>query len=109
MPGPIKVITSSGSEVDRLSEDTLRELVASIEDATEDYAILERTEDPTGQTYAQVTRDPDGVWIVERRDGGSDRHYRAEVPNLESVQQALLEWAFEGGTGSSIVPWTKLE
>jgi hypothetical protein len=57
--------------------------------------FLERTVDQSHQTYAQVIRADGGGWLLERRDGSTDKHFRVVLPDLRTAHHALTAWAFE--------------
>lgn len=85
----------SGVTWDDPSEDLFFMLLRDIEGDEETFVIVERLSDPSGQTYAQVIRSDDEGWILERRDGGPDRHYRAVFADLRTAHAVLTAWAFE--------------
>jgi hypothetical protein len=57
------------------------------------FVVVDRLDTPDGQQFAQALRRPDGIWIVEYRDGGRTRHYQAEVSGPGIVYQVLAGWA----------------
>jgi hypothetical protein len=85
--------TESGAVWNDPSEDLLYELFLDIERGDENFFIVERISDPSGQTYGQTTRNEDGRWIVERREGGPDRHFTTSFDNLRSAHEVLNAWA----------------
>jgi hypothetical protein len=85
----------SGETWDDPSEGLLFMLLCDIEGEEETFVIVERLSDRSGQTYAQVIRNDDGGWMIERRDGGPDHHYRAVFSDLHTVHAVLTAWAFE--------------
>lgn len=91
----LRATMESGAMWDDPSEDLLFMLLRDIEGEEETFVIVERLSDPSGQTYAQVIRNDDGGWIIERRDGGPDHHYRAVFSDLRPVHAVLTAWAFE--------------
>ena len=85
----------SGATWDDPTEDALYELLLHIERGDEEFIVIERTSDPSGQTYAQSIHCDDRSWLVERRDGSADRHFRASSADIRSTHQVLTAWAFE--------------
>jgi hypothetical protein len=49
---------------------------------------------PNRQTYAQVLRDHDGTYLVERRLGTEETHEATRVPDMREAHQLLTRWAF---------------
>lgn len=95
-PAPILIATaSSGERFEDPSEDLLFELLLDIEQGVETFCIVARLGDPAGQTYAQVMRNEDGSWLVERREGSADRHFSAELRDRRDAHRALTTWAHE--------------
>jgi hypothetical protein len=60
-----------------------------------EFLIVERTSDPSGQTYAQSLRLRNGRYVVERRDGAPDRHYKTVALDMRDAHALLTGWAFE--------------
>jgi hypothetical protein len=85
--------TESGAVWNDPSEDLLYELFLDIDRGDETFFIVERVSDPTGQTYGQTTRNEDGRWIVDRREGGPDSHFTTSFDNLSSAHEVLFAWA----------------
>jgi len=78
--GPIlRAIPETGQSWDDPSEDLLFILLGDIEAGEGSFLIIERTTDPTGHTYAQALRNPDGSYIVEHREGDAEHHYGTVV------------------------------
>ena len=70
-------------------------LMEDIEHDEEQFAIVKRTSDESGQTYAQVIKNGSDGWTVERQDGGPDAHYSVDVASLRQAHTILTCWAFE--------------
>ncbi len=98
----------SGASYDDPSEDVLFMLLEDIERDDEQFAIVKRTSDPSGQTYAQVVKNGAGGWTVERREGGPDSHYSVDVPSLRQAHEILTCWAFEIPQ-APLPDWTRAE
>ena len=62
----------SGVVWDDPSEDLLYDLLGDVERGDEQFIVIERTSDPSGQTYMQATLVDGGGWLLERRDGRPD-------------------------------------
>jgi hypothetical protein len=84
MTGPtIRASVESGATYNDPSEEQLVKLVTDVHTMAEEFLVVERTADSTGQTYIQCAevQDGDGRWqfAVEYREGGPDRHYQAFI------------------------------
>jgi hypothetical protein len=90
----LRAIMESGETLEDPSEDLLFMLLEHIERGDEEFLVLERTADATGQTYAQAARNQDGSWSVERREGAADRHFGTKLADLRQVHAVLTGWAF---------------
>ncbi|HUQ63538.1 MAG TPA: hypothetical protein VM121_07285 [Acidimicrobiales bacterium] len=97
----------SGAVWDDPSEDLLYDLLGDVERGDEQFMVVERTSDPSGQTYLQAILGDSGGWILERRDGGPDAHYRASSAELRTVHAAVTAWAFELPDWANAVFWQK--
>jgi hypothetical protein len=91
----LRAVMESGQTWDDPSEDLLFLLLSDLEAGQEQFLIVERTADTTGQTYAQVRRTDDGRYQAERRDGGPGQHFQAVTPDKRLVHSLLTAWAFE--------------
>lgn len=65
-----------------------------IEAGESTYLIVDSLRDSTNQTYAQTSRNEDGTYIVEYRDGGPERHYGTVAPDMRSAHALITGWAF---------------
>jgi hypothetical protein len=91
----LRAIPEAGQSLDDPSEDLLFMLLEDIESGQGSFLIVERTTDPSGQTYAQVLHRNDGTYIVEHRDGDAEHHYGTAVPDMRAAHQLLTAWAFQ--------------
>jgi hypothetical protein len=106
MSAPVlRATLESGETYDDPSEDLLFMLLEEIARDDEDFLVLERTADPSGQTYAQAARNPDGSWLVERREGSADRHFGATVEDLRQAHAVVTGWAFGSREAVDAVAW----
>jgi hypothetical protein len=80
---------SSGETWDDPSEDLLLELLMDGERGDETFVVVGRLSDQSDQTYAQVIRNPDGSWLLERRDGSPDEHYQLSFADMRDAHAAL--------------------
>jgi hypothetical protein len=99
-------ITESDERWNDPSEDLLFELLSDVERGEGNYLIVERTTDPSGNTYAQALRCEDGSYVVEHREGSADRHYGTSVADLHAAHQLLTGWAFELPGWNHNTHWT---
>ena len=103
----LRATTASGASFDDPSEDLLFELLSDIERGDEEFMIVERSSDPSGQTYAQTFRGEQG-WAIEHRDGSAGRHFRTTIADLESTHRILTSWAFDLDDWRTTVPWARV-
>ena len=103
----LRATTSDGGVYNDPSEDLLYMLFEDIDRGEADFLIVKRLNDGTGQTYAQATRDDNGAWIVERREGAPDAHFTATFPDLRSAHAAITAWAFDT-LGADDASWDKV-
>jgi hypothetical protein len=90
----LRATLESGTTWNDPSEDLLFELLTDLEHGPDTFFIIERVDDPSGQTYAQVLRTDDGRYIVEHRDGGPQHHRQAITPDIPAAHRALTGWCF---------------
>ena len=95
----------SGDNWDDPSEDHLFLLLEDIERGDETYLIVERLNDPSGQTYIQTIRNGDGGFLVERRDGGPDRHFQTNASDFRHAHAIIAAWAFGAPDGAMADEW----
>ncbi|MEV6282623.1 hypothetical protein [Kribbella sp. NPDC051770] len=104
----LRVTSENGATYDDPSEDLLFELLAEVERGESEFLIVERTTDPSGQTYIQTVRNPDGTYLVERREGDPSRHFGTTAADHRSAHQLLTDWSFELFRDTHHT-WTKLD
>lgn len=101
----LRVTMESGQIWHDPSEDLLFELLSDMERGEEQFLIVERLTDATGQTFAQVARtQPDG-YQVEYREGDEDRHFQAFTGDKRLVHSVITSWAFELAGWRAALPW----
>src|SRR5687767_4473171 len=105
----LRATMESGATWDDPSEDLLFELLSDIERGDEEFIIVERLADRSGQTYCQSVREANGGWIVEHRAGAPDRHYRTVVPDMRAAHEILTTWAFDVDDWRTSVPWERIQ
>jgi hypothetical protein len=89
----LRAILEGGETWDDPSEDRLLMLLEGIEAGEGTFLIVERTTDPTGNTYAQALRRDGGSYTVEHREGDADHHYGTVAPDMRTAHQLLTGWA----------------
>lgn len=90
----LRVTAESGDVVDDPSEDALFMMFEDIEAGRGTYLIVDSLRDPSSQTYAQTSRNDDGTYIVEYRDGGPERHFGTVAQDMRSAHALATGWAF---------------
>ena len=93
-PPALRVTTEAGETWDP-TEQQLLDLLETVASEESDFLIIERTSDPTGQTYAQAALGPDGGPMVEHREGDAEHHFGTVAPDLRTAWQLLAGGAFE--------------
>ena len=101
----LRVRMESGQIWDDPSEDLLFELLSDMERGEEQFLIVERVADATGQTFAQVARTDAGGYQVEYREGEEDRHFQALTEDKRLVHSVITLWAFELPGWQDALPW----
>ena len=91
----VRATTESGDVVDDPSEDALFMMFEDLEAGEGTFLIVDSLRDPTGQTYAQTSRNPDGTYVVEYRDGGPDLHFATVVDDMRSAHEVVTGWVQE--------------
>lgn len=96
-PVPVlRALPEIGQSYDDPSEDLLFELLGDIEQGNAGvFLIVERTTDPSGQTYAQAYRNEDGTYVVEHRAGSAEAHFKTDVSDMRAAHALLAAWAFD--------------
>ncbi|WP_446213422.1 hypothetical protein [Micromonospora sp. IBSANI012] len=104
----LRVRMESGQIWDDPSEDLLFELLSDMERGEEQFLIVERVADATGQTFAQVVRTDAGGYQVEYREGDEDSHFQALTEDKRLVHSVITSWAFELPGWRDALPWAPL-
>lgn len=91
----LRAVPEVGRAWDDPSEDLIFALLDEIAGGAGTFLIIERTADPTGQTYAQALRNDDGSYVVEYREGSADRHFGTLATDMRAAHALLSGWAFE--------------
>jgi len=91
----LRAIPEAGQVWNDPSEDVLFILLEDIEAGEGNFLIVERTNDPTNQTYVQAAHRQDGSYDVEYRQCSADRHYRTVAPDMRAAHALLTGWAFD--------------
>lgn len=74
------------------------------------FAVVERDREPReANTYVQALRWEDGVYEVEHREGGPERHFGALVHEPERVVELVLDWIRDGDAWRGAVDWQPVE
>ncbi len=85
--------------------DRVRRVLARVS-ADYDFAVLTRADGWYIQVgYGERAGTRPGWYVLERRDGAPDRHYRAEVTNLEEVIRAFVGFLDDDPTIRLRFPW----
>lgn len=76
---------------------TTREVLAGVMDEAVAYAGPGVRADIPGAraTYAQTSRNDDGTYVVEYRDGGPARHFGTVAKDMRSAHALVTGWAQE--------------
>lgn len=80
-------------------------LFEDIEAGEGTYLIVDSMQDPTSQTYAQVSRNDDGTYVVECRDGGPEHHFGTVAEDMRSAHALVTGWAFGGPDWRDSATW----
>ena len=105
----LRATTESGDTIDDPSEDALFMMFEDIEAGESSFLIVERLADPSGQTYVQASRNPDGSYVVEYRDGGPERHYGTVANDMRSGHSLVTGWAFNLPGWRESAPWRSVQ
>lgn len=101
-----------GRALDDPDGTALHDLIADMRE----FVVLERLDrEPVGQHYIQVRLEAEGVYRVEYREGGADRHYlafcsvpRSEQGGLDPVCALLTGWAADRPGWRDEAEWDRL-
>ena len=70
------------------------------------YIVVRRAE----QRFVQAFYPPDTECVLEYRDGGPDRHYRATTAERSLVQHVIWDWTIDGPAGiQTIMKWDRMD
>jgi hypothetical protein len=103
-----RAIMGSGQRWDDPPEALLFHLLTTVESGADEFLIVERTDDPTGQTYVQVIHDNE-EFTVEYRDGAPDRHFQAFETDKRRVHDVIAGWRFDRPGWREALPWQPLD
>ena len=90
----LKATAESGDVMHDPSEDALFMMFEDIEAGEGTFLIVDSLQDASSQTYAQTSRNDDGTYVVEYREGGPDRHFATVAPDMRSAHALVTGWAF---------------
>ncbi|MDO9454506.1 hypothetical protein [Nocardioides sp.] len=108
--GPARRATAeSGDTIDDPSEDALFLTLDDIEAGEGTHLIVDVLGDVTSRTFAQTSRNSDGSYIVEYRDGAAERHFGTIAPDVLTAHALLTGWAFAvPGWRDSAAEWEQV-
>src|SRR6478609_7342328 len=96
--------------MDDPSDTELLEILEDIDAGQGSCLIVERLDDPSGQTYVQVLRtEADPGWEVEHRAGSPERHFHTAVGDVESAHHLVAGWALDRPDWLHSVRWRRVE
>ncbi|GAA1555338.1 hypothetical protein GCM10009789_05980 [Kribbella sancticallisti] len=105
----IRATAESGDVIDDPSEDALFMMVEDIEAGEGTYLIVASLRDDSGQTYVQTSRNEDGSYVVEYRDGRPEEHYGTVVRDMRAAHALLTGWAFDLPEWRNSAAWEPLK
>lgn len=91
----LRAVSESGDTIVDPSEDALFMMLEDIEGGESTYLIVDALRDATGQTYVQTSRNADGTYDVEYRDGGPEHHYGTVAEDMRAAHALVTGWAFD--------------
>ncbi|MEU9110484.1 hypothetical protein AB0D04_01485 [Streptomyces sp. NPDC048483] len=100
----INVKTETGPDLVRPAEAELSGLLRRIGADDDHFAVVERIPDEP-HAFVQAWREGDGPFTVEYRDGGPERHFRAECADAGQVIAVFVDWARRGETWRTALEW----
>ena len=103
----VRASTGGRAKWDDPSSDQLLALLSAVARGDEEFLIVERSSDRSGQTYIQTAR-PEGDWVVEHRDGSAERHFRTLVADMQAVQGLMTSWASDLDDWRTAVAWERV-
>ncbi|MCU1498866.1 MAG: hypothetical protein JWM47_2819 [Acidimicrobiales bacterium] len=86
--------------------EVLPAMLGRLERGDEEFLVLERVTDLSGETFAQVVG-LDGGWYVEHRDGSEDRRFAVMADDLLAAGELLTAWAADVPGWRDRVPWLR--
>lgn len=98
-----RATTSTGTVIDDPVDKDIAALVRAVSAEDGAFLLFERCEDRSGNTYLQ-TMNAAG-FIVERRDGARERHYRADAISADVVTEVFVSWSHGTNTWQTLVNW----
>jgi hypothetical protein len=105
----LRATAESGDSISDPSEGALFMMFQDIEAGESSFLIVETLTDPSGQTYVQASRNPDGSYIVEYRVGGPEHHYGTVVHDMRSAHSLVTAWSFDQPRWRESAPWRRVE
>ena len=106
----LRATTDGGVALDNPTDTDLLGLLEDIDAGQGSCLIVERLDDPSGQTYVQVLRtEADPGWEVEHRAGGPESHFHTAVGDVESAHHLVAGWALDRTDWLHSVSWTRVE
>lgn len=104
----MRIVSESGHAWPEPTEDLIFEALAEVAGGREEFLILEDTQDAYGETYVQAVTDGDGGFLVERRDGSADHHFRTTCPSIDAAHRVVVGWAFPPDPEADTVAWQRV-
>ncbi|MGO4249461.1 hypothetical protein AB4Y87_19785 [Paenarthrobacter sp. RAF54_2] len=104
----LKSTNESGQTWEDPSEDALFMFMEDIEQGEEAFLIVELLADPSGQTFIQSTRNDDGTYVVEFREGSPSQHFGTVVDDMGAAHALIASWSFGLDGWRESVEWTKI-
>ena len=106
----LRATTDGGVALDNPTDAELLGLLEDIDAGEGSCLVVERLDDPSGQTYVQVLRtEDDPGWEVEHRAGSPEGHFHTAVGDVESAHHLVAGWALDHPDWLDSVSWTRLE
>jgi hypothetical protein len=103
-PGdPIGVIAGYGTRLGALTRGRLASLLADLP-PQDPWLVLERDL----HVYVQTYRQADGTFLLERRDGGPDRHFKTTLTRESDVTARMWAWVSSDPRWSLDLEWERV-
>ena len=106
-PRSVRATTGGPATWDDPSPDQLLALLTAVARGDEEFLIIERPSDRSGQTFIQTVRDDTG-WVIEHRDGSAQRHFRTHAADLGATQRVLTSWAHDADDWRTAIDWERM-